>query len=920
MDKKTTKTLLDSITKESLVNALDNFNEKDVPARQAAKKFFIVYNGREIPAKHIIRKAFQNSTGEDLIYHSSEAYTKAFLENFGFEVINKNQDAALDFDENKLKSYIERYRELLTQPRYGENYKWQAIKNFQDKWDIDAPDFMNMLDKSMKPECSLWAASQYLPKKMLLEFCKIDQEQVREMFKVLFDETRNLDYRFSFFKQQAKILLNTLGIPSARHTYQDDRAISLYLTLKYPETYSFYKFTMYKEFLEEINSTKQIKMGDFENFTDYLELIEDIKKYLVKNQRIILLNTQRLLNEDNSIKQDYYNDPELNLLTQDFIFCVTAYLKPKNIELNKSRLFKISHGPKVINEDIFQELQRRKKIIVNEYTRAKGRSEETQAETFIDTMQKGDYFYLCRGADYCVLIGRITSDAEPCELEKWAEEGWVQRSYEIVSESVLKTHYVEENRWWSPKNNSTVIEIGSHNLDEANRLLFHKYFNVNFSKNTNTSNPMIFNNPNIILYGPPGTGKTYQSITNAVAIIDNWSKEKLQEKLNTLLNDAQRKEIKDRYDELKKEGQIEFITFHQNYSYEDFVQGLKPDIDNSEEHLRFKAHKGIFYDACAKARENWIKSQDNPSNFDPDFDEVFDAFISPLENGEVTDIEIPMADSNYNYRITDIDDERKRISYTKASGGRGHKIVVNTLRKLYAGTISVSNSGPSSYYYPLLEVLKRKAKSYSISQLPVEHKNYVLIIDEINRANISRVFGELITLIEKDKRLGEKNHIQVKLPSGELFSVPPNLYILGTMNTADKSIALVDIALRRRFEFIPMYPQANLLDPSLQPIFRLLNNAIYEQKNKSADFLLGHAYFMGKTRVDLKELLEKRIIPLLNEYFMNNTEKVKGILTNAHLKCELDPDTFQLKYIGVDESSIATIATKMAKTEEVNEA
>ena len=160
-------------------------------------------------------------------------------------------------------------------------------------------------------------------------------------------------------------------------------------------------------------------------------------------------------------------------------------------------------------------------------------------------------------------------------------------------------------------------------------------------------------------------------------------------------------------------------------------------------------------------------------------------------------------------------------------------------------------------------------------------KNYVIIIDEINRANISKVFGELITLIESDKRWGEVNETCATLQSGDIFAVPNNLYIVGTMNSADKSISLIDAALRRRFEFIEQYPNASLVDdPTLRDVLSKINTILADSL-ESSDLLIGHSYFMGKTVDDLCAILNNSIIPLLYEYYYDNKKKVIGVLTDA---------------------------------------
>ena len=277
---------------------------------------------------------------------------------------------------------------------------------------------------------------------------------------------------------------------------------------------------------------------------------------------------------------------------------------------------------------------------------------------------------------------------------------------------------------------------------------------------------------NSILYGPPGTGKTYNSILYSLGIAT-----KNEGIINRIKNNTETisDEKINEFNDLKKQGQIEFITFHQSYSYEDFVEGIRPTLatkdseDNKD--LKYTIHSGIFKKICERARND-------------------------------------------------------------------------------------------------------------------KDKNYVLIIDEINRGNISKIFGELITLLEPSKRLGETEELKIRLPySGEEFGVPKNLYILGTMNTADRSIALLDIALRRRFNFIEMPPKYNLLktinckegEINLQDLLKAINTRIEFLLDK--DHLIGHSYFINiKTFEDLKEVFKNSIMPLLQEYFYDDFEKIKFVL------------------------------------------
>ena len=280
-----------------------------------------------------------------------------------------------------------------------------------------------------------------------------------------------------------------------------------------------------------------------------------------------------------------------------------------------------------------------------------------------------------------------------------------------------------------------------------------KCMEIQRSSRANRVNPI-----NFIIYGAPGTGKTYFTTEYAVAIINN-RKADLSPK-----TPGERKQLMSEYKEYMKKGQIVFTTFHQNYGYEDFIQGLRPDKDSDK--MAFKTVDGVF----------------------------------------------------------------KKIS----------DVALND-----------------------------------------DQNNYVIIIDEINRANISKVFGELITLVEEDKRWGEINESCATLQSGDIFAVPNNLYIVGTMNSADKSISLIDAALRRRFDFIEQKPDSSLVkDSTLKEIFERLNSKLVEELD-STDLLIGHSYFLNKRADDLCVILNNSIIPLLYEYFYDNRKKVASILNEA---------------------------------------
>jgi len=378
---------------------------------------------------------------------------------------------------------------------------------------------------------------------------------------------------------------------------------------------------------------------------------------------------------------------------------------------------------------------------------------------------------------------------------------------------------------------------------------------------------------NTILYGPPGTGKTYNSIDKAVEIVDGKSS-------------PEHKVNKVRFDELRQQGQIEFVTFHQNYAYEDFVVGIRPDLDESST-LRFKRSDGVFYKLCKRATENYLKSKGNGGEGPVyvSFEEVLEEFLKELPDKK------PEFGSRSKYYVYGYDDTRLFFETSEEKREQWQRILFSTLKGYFEGTFSYR--GGYNLYYSLLTEELNSIKERLERENPnenIEKQKFVLIIDEINRANISKVFGELITLLEADKRLGGENELKVTLPNGEKeFAVPPNLFVMGTMNTADKSIALIDIALRRRFDFVGYYPRYDVLTDKVAELLRIINTRIFEKK-KSADYLIGHAYFMSGVPID--SILRNKVIPLLTEYFASKTDIVSEIFTDTVWSVDYNTDSF----------------------------
>ena len=510
-----------------------------------------------------------------------------------------------------------------------------------------------------------------------------------------------------------------------------------------------------------------------------------------------------------------------------------------------------------------------KKALVNAYGGKGSKKNDVSAnDDFLNKINIGDIIIAKKGRGELLGYGIVTSnyeyDKNRSEYQKIRQVDWkLKGNWKVDFSLVLKT----------------LTDITKYSSDHADYDTYYERLLGIMGQDSKTEMNEDMEFPlNTILYGPPGTGKTYLTVLRAAEIIENRKIDSYNEALEIFKANLHR--------------QIEFITFHQNYSYEDFIQGLRPDTENDKE-LTFERKDGVFKDIADRALKN-INASEQPPVAKKTFEETFNEFVNPLVEGEVEEIEVKM--KKVSYFITAI--TNKSIEFRKTSGGTEHTLSISTLRKMYDAESVLDIQGLSSYYSPLLDELLKIGKDSSGKKEIIQRKNYVIIIDEINRANISRVFGELITLIEPDKRSHGTIPLEAQLPSGDPFIVPSNLFIIGTMNTADKSIALLDIALRRRFEFESMYPKYEIEGQEIYDveILQKINEQII--KSKGHDFQIGHAYFMGENK-DLVQRMNKKVIPLLLEYYMNDEKEVKGILNSAGLIIE--EDSWPLKISGKNE-------------------
>ncbi|EDP3821443.1 TPA: McrB family protein, partial [Campylobacter jejuni] len=412
---------------------------------------------------------------------------------------------------------------------------------------------------------------------------------------------------------------------------------------------------------------------------------------------------------------------------------------------------------------------------------------------------------------------------------------------------------------------------------------------------------------NQILYGPPGTGKTYHTIDKALEILGE--------------NLESRDEKKAKFDEYVRKGQIVFTTFHQSYGYEEFVEGIKPIIDNDEnsQEVKYDVKDGIFKELCDKSLKNYILSMQNENEID--LDKLIFEFANYINQDFLNKgNEFPLENKvSIKKILLNFKDEYRSFSLG-GSIKSPQSLTIDIIKRDYLNfknkkILSFKDIKPkydsqsdyhgnAIYYFMFYNKLKEfeniQNEKFKIKKEIL--KSYIIIIDEINRGNVSKIFGELITLIEPSKRIGEKEELKVTLPySGEKFGVPKNVYIIGTMNTADRSITSLDTALRRRFEFVEMMPDVSKLSMdcegiNLQELLKAINTRIEYLLDREKT--IGHAFFVSVENLeDLKKVFQNKIIPLLQEYFYNDYALINAVLNDNDMIFEDKKDDKYLQKI-----------------------
>lgn len=828
---------------------------------------------------------------------------------------------SMDTIADRIRFVIDHYKKDFDSVDKNERYKWTAVGWYKQHWNVDAEDFAGMLENAFSKASNLLASYNYYPYKMINLYAQADPEEVRRIFKVLYDEDIPLAQRYQEFRDSCKSCVNQMmkdnpGQEKPLNHYQDLRAIMVYLTFEYPERYYLFKSTMYGYFRSRIGFREEWPaqpsvVGKVENFVHMCDII---RREVEKDSQLIAMHKARL---DDSC----YQDEALHLLTMDIVFYGSNYMSEDDFKNRLTQHTDPSYWPPLeeynpgITKEMWLSALQDPALTTPEHQdmllKMLNLGGESTCANLAELYGRSPSYYIQLGTSY----GERIKKKYGCPDCPQREDDTVERNRVYVIPFVGR--YITEN---GNKRYSWKIR------DELREAL--KDMDISSSLEKQETDVGL----NTILFGPPGTGKTYYTVIYAVAIIENRELASVEKEDYA--------EVLERYNEYKAQGRIEFTTFHQSYGYEEFIEGLKPtivseDTDGASGDIQYSVQPGVFKRFCEKTvrpvsskandgiRENpniWKVSLEgtgkNPTRTEcmqnnhirigwdsygkditdeTDFSTsggrlVLNAFINKMQVGDIvlscysasTIDAVGVVTGEYewheeysslkrlrkvNWLVKDIEENILEIN-----GGASM-----TLASVYRLSVSLAD------VYRIIE----KHRPELMESASEKSNNYVFIIDEINRGNISKIFGELITLMEASKRVGQPEGMTVRLPySQSLFGVPKNVYVIGTMNTADRSIATIDTALRRRFLFREMLPNPKILegisveDLSISDMLTRLNKRITVLYDR--EHTIGHAYFMplktSPTIDTLAEIFTNNILPLLQEYFYEDYEKIRLVL------------------------------------------
>ena len=786
------------------------------------------------------------------------------------------------FDQSKLADVLVAYKQNFVSKQWGEEkYKWEAVRWFQDNWDVNATDFAEMLSRSLDKTFNLLASNNNFPKGMIVGFAKAAPEEVRAMFIALFDESKDVFERMDTFKTQSSVLLEKYGNGAAQH-YQYENAISTYLWLRYPDKYYIYKFGEVKTIGSELGANYRFKKGAYaDNIRNFLKLYDEISVALKEDTELVNLFQSQLTGT-------CYPDPELKTLTIDVGFYISRYYLQKDaVAQADAKWFPATYSPgfsvddwvKLLNDsEVFTtgslEIMKRMKDYGGQATCTQLAVKYGESKNFYNAGSSA--------------LARRIADKTGCPVmeDKTENSKW----WPILYVGRYATKEEQGSYIWRLRDE---LSAALEKVDLSDIELYvkaapgeedHGYWWLN-------ANPKIWSFADIAV-GEVQSYTLYNENGNKRRIFQNF----LDAKAGDMIIGYESNPVK----QIVAIGRVSAEQDGEKLFFEK-VEGLTSPIDyatlrgcpelecmeyfQNPQGSLFKLTRGEFDFILDMIRE------ENPV--------ALEASIDAYTKSDFLD-EVYMTEKRYENLVAVLRNKKNII--LQGAPGVGKTFAARRLAWSMMGEKDDSriefvqfhqNYSYEDFmmgYKPVEDGFELKyGIFYRFCQKAANQpdKEFFFIIDEINRGNMSKIFGELLLLIEKDYR-GTKATLAY---NGLSFSVPKNLYIIGMMNTADRSLAMIDYALRRRFSFFEVEPgfdsegfihyQNSLNNETLNELVNRvkdLNREISLDKSLGKGFCIGHSYFCGRdvcTEEWLHSIVDYDILPMLSEYWFDDANKLQ---------------------------------------------
>ena len=785
------------------------------------------------------------------------------------------------FESFRLKEVLVHYKQNFVSKIWSEEkYKWEAVKWFQDNWDVNAPDFAEMLNRSLDKTYNLLASANNFPKGMIAVFAKSAPEEVRSMFLSLYDESKDVYERINAFKIQSAVLLEKYGNGAAQH-YQYENAISTYLWLRFPDKYYIYKFGEVKTVASELKADYHFKKGAYsDNIRNFLKLYDEISAALKQDTELVNLFRSQLTDT-------CYPDPELKTLTIDVGFYISNHIQKDTFATVATVWYGTDYDPGLSVDDWRQLLK----------------DESVFTIGALEIMKRiKDYGGMASCTQLAVKYG---------ETKNFYNSGSVALARRVSDATGITPNAREDGstQWWSilyTGRNAGKDEDGSFiwklrdelsaALDKVDLSNIELYVAAAPGEQDRgywwlNANPKIWSFANIAV-GDVQSYTLYNENGNKRRFFQNF----LDAKAGDMVIGYESNPVKQivAIGRISAEQDGEMLFFKK-------VEGLTSPIDYAtlrgcpelERMEFFQNPQGSLF-KLTKGEYDFILDlirEENPVSSKASFeaytksdflDEVYmtekrhESLVAVLRNKKNIILQgAPGVGKTFAAR---------RLAWSMMGEKDDDRIEFVQFHQNYSYEDFMMGYKPVGDGFELKYGIFYRFCQKAANQ---PDKEFFFIIDEINRGNMSKIFGELLILIEKDYR-GTKASLAY---NGLSFSVPKNLYIIGMMNTADRSLAMIDYALRRRFSFFEVEPgfdsegfiqyQNGLNNEMLNELINKvkdLNREITLDKSLGKGFCIGHSYFCGRdvcTEEWLHSIVEYDILPMLREYWFDDTSKLQ---------------------------------------------